>query len=607
MNMCVIAEIAGSNGSDPSIVDANNYAEHRNLKKMRALYSSCMNESRIESIGVQPLLDVIKEIIDLFPVRGSPYAVLQNLTALEEDGVAVINSSSAIDKQAFTRKLAYFSQRGLDSLLSVGVMPDNTTEPRDSFPTQVTPSKGVSSECIEYPVQAFSFEYPIRSLDRTDKERLLTTILGLSEKVKSIDWPLFFRSVFPSGFAPRNTVAIGEDVAHRFDDMLKAAGSPLSVQGYFVWRAIEQLVRQIAPKYTMFLIPANDGNLTRTDYCARVVNSQLGGIAGHFLVKKTFHGEKQVAAEKVAKYVRKAFVSTYGTGLMDGLSGGNGSIVSVGQDGCLEDSLVSEDLETFYKDYAVDEEDFFGNRMRYAMWHRKNLFAELDEIEFMNALQRFPQNVRLHRNDLGNVQIPVGLLQPPFFDEADPSYVNYATLGVMLAREYARDLHIGLDKALDEARTSPNSSTGIPGCLGVDFSEWRDKIPEKTTLTLRLLRENIYESIGLQQAFLAWTYDRDDNDPASAFARHPSQTNEISALQLMPNKTDEQMFFTTYADSLCEKRRDRPWQIPQENKDLPRMTFINGALATFERFAEAFGCSADTLMNPLVQCYLIGW
>ncbi|KAF9277438.1 hypothetical protein BGZ68_009297 [Mortierella alpina] len=638
MAIRIIAEIAGSNGSDPSIIDAKDYAGHRNLEKMRAFYTSCMNESQIENVGRQPLVAVIKEIIDLFPVRDSPFAVLQNLTALEDAGAVVMNRSSAIDKQALTRTIVYFSERGLDSLLSIGVVP-NATEPsrniiriepntmgwiskqyysigrtssrfyiahwlythishvltreengNTSFTAikKATPPVGISDEWKDFVYDAFSFQYPVWFLDHPDKAPLLTTVKELEHKVKSIDWPLFLQMVFPSNSRRPTTMAIAKDVAQGFDDLLKARGSPLSVQAYFVWRAIEQLIRQISPTYALFLTSANDRELGREQYCARVVNSQLGMIAGHFFVKKTFSQPKMTVADKVAMYVREAFINTYRhqgwvnrTALLVGFPSINGTSVFIGHDASLDDdNQASVELETFYEDYKVDEHDFFGNRMRYAIWHRKNLFRDLDDPSFKNVLQRLPQNVVLHRNACGRVRVPLGLLQPPLFYEKGPEHANYATLGVMLAREYAL-----------EPSTNPLSR------LELELARFKEKVPDESHFTQRLSQEEVLESFALQQAFQAWTYDKNNSKRAK---RHPKLGHEDTALDRMLNKSYEQMFFISYANSLCEIRRNNSSskRIPRENSTAHRAISLNGVLQTCENFAEAFNCSVDVPWNP---------
>ncbi|CAO3572356.1 unnamed protein product [Mortierella alpina] len=541
----IIAETAGSNGSDPSIVDPNDDAGNRNLEKMRPLYKSCMNESRIESVGRQPLVDVIKEIINLFPVRDNPYAFLQNLTALEDVGVVLMNRSSAISRQALAKTLAYFSERGLDSLLSIGIVYNASKPGRNiiridfntmgwiskqyysigktsdrfyvanwlyaqiyhlltraekndrTFPKtkKVTPPVGVSEDWNDFAFRAFNFQFPVWFVGHPDEAPLLTTIEGLSEKVQSIDWSLFWQAVSPGDSSRPITVAIARDVAQGFDDMLQSQGSPLSVQAYFVWRAIEQLAKQIAPKYTLFLRPGNDWELRREKYCAKVVHAQLGSIAGHFFVKKTFNRDKKVVAERVANYVRKAFIETYPcqslletTGPRAGCPRKYKSVVFTGHDGCCDNRLACMNLEAFYEGYKVDEKGFFGNRIRYAMWHRKNLFKDLDDASFMAVLQTLPQNVALHRDAPGRIKIPVGLLQPPFFNETGPLYKNYATIGVILAREYS-------------------SSTSFSQCPTLRFTGHKDDVPG-VSLRVQLSEEQLQESTGLQRAFQAWTYEK---------------------------------------------------------------------------------------------------
>ncbi|KAF9573168.1 hypothetical protein EC968_008910 [Mortierella alpina] len=377
-----------------------------------------MNESQIERIGVQPLLDVIKEIIRLFPVRGSPYAVLQNLTALEEAGVAVMDSSSAIDKQALTQTLAFFSERGLDSLLSLGIVPNATDPAKDVlriqpntidwispqyyFPyenpdsgtqavemftqishhlvnkknascTQPLPRGSDENQWIDFAKDAIVFENLTWFHEVQQNSPETVDIEWLRNSIRSIDWPLLLPTIFSTSSSRTVKVEIARDVALEFDKMLENHGSPLAVQGYFVWKAIKQLIGLIAPSCQLPLVPAGSTENERWRYCARVLNSNLARIVRHFLVKKSLSENNLTAADDVAYYVRRAFINAYGsqgwlscTDLADGIPKGNESIVLTGNDGSLNNSQVSNDLEDFYKDYKIAKKHFFRNQRRYA-------------------------------------------------------------------------------------------------------------------------------------------------------------------------------------------------------------------------------------------------
>ncbi|KAF9958333.1 Endothelin-converting enzyme 2 [Mortierella alpina] len=116
-NMLVIKSILEGAASHP--ISHHEAANRRNLRKLQDLYSSCMNDTQIARVGRQPVLDVIQEIVTLFPVnKGNPFEHLQKSTMAETLERTMRNNISGIDSQAFSRTLAFFNKIGLDSLAS---------------------------------------------------------------------------------------------------------------------------------------------------------------------------------------------------------------------------------------------------------------------------------------------------------------------------------------------------------------------------------------------------------------------------------------------------------------------------------------------------------
>jgi len=58
----------------PLTVHVDDPAIMEYVQKMRDLYSSCMNETQIELLGREPLLQQIEELLQIFPVPGSAIA-----------------------------------------------------------------------------------------------------------------------------------------------------------------------------------------------------------------------------------------------------------------------------------------------------------------------------------------------------------------------------------------------------------------------------------------------------------------------------------------------------------------------------------------------------
>ncbi|KAJ7684669.1 hypothetical protein DFH06DRAFT_1156294 [Mycena polygramma] len=85
------------------------------LHKLRAFYSSCIREDRLDEIGTEPLIHFVKTVQKLF--RGEGFEV----TAEEHDGLTV---------KGLTAALAFLHSRGIDALFSFDIESDVGVDPK---------------------------------------------------------------------------------------------------------------------------------------------------------------------------------------------------------------------------------------------------------------------------------------------------------------------------------------------------------------------------------------------------------------------------------------------------------------------------------------------
>ncbi|KAF9325647.1 hypothetical protein BG006_010871, partial [Podila minutissima] len=97
--------------------DHDSDAEGSNLQKLRALFTSCMDEDRINKVGRQPVVDEVKKLLALFPIRGS----------LLSSSSAIASAPTTADPDRATAlavTLAHLTKLGLDSFTGFGVSTD---------------------------------------------------------------------------------------------------------------------------------------------------------------------------------------------------------------------------------------------------------------------------------------------------------------------------------------------------------------------------------------------------------------------------------------------------------------------------------------------------
>ncbi|KAF9387036.1 hypothetical protein CPB97_003033 [Podila verticillata] len=94
--------------------DQDSNAEESNLQKLRALFTSCMDEDQINKVGRQPVIDEVKKLLALFPIRGSLLSSSPAIASTTPDKDA--NRTTAL-----AATIAHMTKLGLDSFTVLGV------------------------------------------------------------------------------------------------------------------------------------------------------------------------------------------------------------------------------------------------------------------------------------------------------------------------------------------------------------------------------------------------------------------------------------------------------------------------------------------------------
>ncbi|KAG0033325.1 hypothetical protein BGZ82_006140 [Podila clonocystis] len=94
--------------------DQDSDTEDSNLQKLRALFTSCMDEDQINKVGRQPVVDEVKKLLALFPIRGS---LLSFSSAIASTTVAADPDKAT----ALAVTLGHMTKLGLDSFTGFGV------------------------------------------------------------------------------------------------------------------------------------------------------------------------------------------------------------------------------------------------------------------------------------------------------------------------------------------------------------------------------------------------------------------------------------------------------------------------------------------------------
>lgn len=97
--------------------DGSSSTDEANFDKIQGAYNACMNETEIQSKGVDPLLEILYTVKDLYPAEYSEDKPIESMEAAEY----LQRKPSDSDEVHLTRTLGYLMSLGADALISLGV------------------------------------------------------------------------------------------------------------------------------------------------------------------------------------------------------------------------------------------------------------------------------------------------------------------------------------------------------------------------------------------------------------------------------------------------------------------------------------------------------
>jgi len=192
------------------------------------------------------------------------------------------------------------------------------------------------------------------------------------------------------------------------------------------------------------------------------------------------------------------------------------------------------------------------------------------------------------------IAFPAGILQPPFFDAAQPMVMNFGGIGAVAGHELTH----GFD---DEGRKydasgrltewwSPSVAAAFEervACVVEQYNQY-EALPGKRVNGKLTAGENIADIGGVKEAYFAyqtWASER-GGDPA-----------------VVEGMSNEQVFFVAWAQNWCQHIAEPALERRLESDShSPGQFRAVGPLVVLPEFAEAFSCAEGTPMNPPDRC-----
>ncbi|SFK69853.1 endothelin-converting enzyme [Lysobacter sp. cf310] len=561
-------------------------------------YAACMDESRIDALGGQPIQPWMAEISSLSGKDG----VQRMIGKLHDVGVPVpFGVFAGEDLHQPSRTIAHLYAGGLG-------MPDRDyylkpeprfVEARAKYLVHVAKLFELAGLPVEQAKQnaqvVFDFEKRLAeaSLDnvqlRDPKLQDNTTAFAdLAKLAPSFDWGRYF----DAAGIPRNAVNVTQPKFLRQFEKELATTSVAQWQTYLEWQLLNYAADSLSTPFVEENFAFNGKFLTgateikpRWKRCAELTDNQLGEALGQKYVEKYFPPEAKARMQEMVKNILLAMDDT------------------IRELDWMDDATKQKALEkraTFFpklgypdkfKDYqgvVVSRASAWDNLVAAQRWNVTDGRSQIGKPTDRTRWGMTPPTSNAYYNPLQNeIVFPAGILQPPAFDVTATDAVNYGAIGVVIGHEISH----GFDDQgaqFDAQGRLANWWTPADGkqfaakgqCV-VDQFEGYFIEPGVHHNGKLVLGESIGDLAGAKLAYRGYLKSREGKGPEPT----------------LDGFTPEQQFFIAWGQWRGDETRLETQRSMIQGDPHPIAKYrVNGPLSNLPAFQQAFQCKADAPM-----------
>jgi predicted metalloendopeptidase len=560
-------------------------------QKIADLYTSFMNEKKLDALGYKPLAGELQRIRSLKDKKGVPALVahLSQIGVTTPYGVGV-----AQDAKESTKYAVYVRQSGLG-------MPDRDyylkTDDQKMVETKAKYEQHVAkvlslagdknAEAKAKAIVAFETELAQAQWTKVElrdpnKSYNKYEIAKLTELTPGYDWKA---ALAATGVGNKTDyVIVGQPSYLSSLNQILEKTDLDTLKAYFQW----QLLRAYSPYLSQAFVDASfdfygktltgvTENRPRWKRGVATVEGDLGEALGREYVAKYFPPERKARMDAMVKNILAAYKE---------------SIDHLDWMGPETRKEAQAKLATFnpkigypskWRDYSkltIKSDDLVGNEMRASIFAHNYNVSKLGKPIDREEWGMTPQTVNAYYNArMNEIVFPAAILQPPFFNMAADDAVNYGAIGAVIGHEIGH----GFD---DKGSQSDGQGNLRNWWTADDLARFKAKtdmlvkqydafepIPGYHVNGALTLGENIGDNSGLSIAYKAYK-----------ISLHGQPAPVIDGL------TGDQRFFMGFGQVWRSKMRDAA-QIVQVKTDphSPGQFRANGTLRNQAAFYEAFG------------------
>ncbi|RKF76155.1 Endothelin-converting enzyme 1 [Golovinomyces cichoracearum] len=470
-------------------------ADKEIFNKIKTAYDVCMNISTIRNQGIKPLVEVIRQIIDLFPVTESDIRKNEPLTASDE--------------MELSEALIFLQKLGIDSLLLLGPTADDKNP--DTVVIQAFPPLNIGLPAKDYYEstsvlqkytaaltqvfnnleselwQSNSNLDSLKSKKKKDKlkesiptylaaevvdfEKSLSRaspdsadindvtvfkyynvlpIQEADELTPQIHLSHMINQLSPPAFTAKSLIVAFPSYLKSLNSILKESPKGV-IQAYLIWKCIQSFstvieAEEIKP-YTRFanVLQGKDPESTidRSVKCISHLDGGLGWILSRFFIEKAFSENAKKIGNQIVLDIRERFIEKLkNTSWMDpntaklAIGKVEKIVQKIGFPSKSPNILDPIDLKEYYSLLKISPKNYFKNSLSIRRFQIARIWHKLGKPVNRDEWDLTIPTVNAYYNPPGNeIVFPAGIMQFPVFNAGVPQYLNYGAFGSVAGHE----------------------------------------------------------------------------------------------------------------------------------------------------------------------------
>jgi endothelin-converting enzyme len=594
--------------------------DEENFDKMKAVYDACLDEDAIKKAGTAPLVQVLKEIIRLFPVGDKEKAITTEDSASIKDAVlylanlgisALVSSGTgADDTDPDTVIVAVSAPYRIGLPAKERYQDDKVVGQYKAVITEVLPAlfpdQEISNSTIE---DLISFEKKLAASspdteDRNDVTKYYNP-MSLEEASKltpQLDLSSIIKSLSPSDAEPDRIIVMAPQYQKELADILSKT-SKATLQTYFLWKAVQSLEpyieSDVVVPYKRFsnILAGKDPDSApeRWRTCVSHVDDGVGWILSRFFVEKAFSAKAKAFGDRIVSDIKDLFIQKLKkTEWMEdsvvdlAINKVHNIIQKIGYPTESPNIMDPVALQSYYSSVSVDPSHYFDNAISLRRFDVSEEWSALGKPVDRAKWDMTVPTVNAYYNPPGNeIVFPAGIMQFPVFDVELPEYISYGAFASVAGHELSHAFdstgrHYDQNGNYTDWWTNKTveAFTQRAECFVEQYSNFTIEGPDGKPLHVNgrlTLGENIADAGGVAAGFGAWK-------------RRAEQTPNAD-LPGLDFFSQEQLFFVSYANWWCGKsRKETAINRIYLDPHAPKWARILGTMANSRDFRESFKC-----------------